>query len=259
MRKRTLCLFLLLLLCACATLPVLPPETPSAESLLQQINARWQALQGLKGLAQVRVSLPQKNFSTHEVFLVHRPAFLRMELLGPLGTPQFYLVTDGRDLKVYNPGENRYYHGQATADHLFAALPFIPLPLKPEEAVALLLGGLPVSNWETVSIGRDQQEPRWILDLTSASLGESQRLWIHPQSFQILRAELHRPGLSAHLTFSDFREIKGVLFPQRIQFTATEPQVQISIAYEEPELNPPWEEQMFQLPVPRGATVIPLK
>ncbi len=259
MRKRTLCLLLPVLLCACATVPVLPPETPSAESILQRLNDRQQALRGLKGLAQVKVSLAQRNFSTHELFLVHRPASLRMELLGPLGTPQFYLITDGRDLKIYNPGENRYYYGQATANHLFAALPFVPLPLTPEEAVALLLGGLPLKNWENVSIGRDQRESLWILHLSSASSGESQRLWIHPQSFQIMRADLNRPGLSAHLTFSDFREIEGFSFPQRIQFAAAEPQVQILIAYEEPELNPPWEEQMFQLPAPRGATVIPLK
>ncbi len=137
MRIWLLSLLFFLVISGCATLPLLPPETPSPEFLLHQIRTRLQTFEGLKGLAQVKVSAAEKSFQAQEVLFVRRPGWLRAESLGPLGTPQFYLVTDGRELSLYNPGENRYYWGWATAKHLSLAL---PLALEPEEVVSLLLG-----------------------------------------------------------------------------------------------------------------------
>ena len=257
MGKRVLFLLIVcLFFSACATLPVLPSQPPSPESLLEQVGARLRALQGLKGLAQVKVSSTEKNFRAPEVLFVQRPAFLRIESLGPLGTPQLYLVTDGHELSLYNPGENRYYLGQATASHLSSAL---PVSLEPEEVVAFLLGGLPLSDYEISSVRADREENLWILDLISTSRGERQSLWIHPQSFLILRAEFHRPGASYRLTFVDFHQIQGILFPERIHFTSLESRAEISVEYQEVELNPNWKEEDFHLPVPRGARVIPLE
>jgi outer membrane lipoprotein-sorting protein len=254
MRKWIFLLAVGLYLSGCATLPVLPPQPPPVEDLLKQVNARLQALQGLKGLALVKVSSTGKNFQAQEVLFVQRPALLRIESLGPLGTPQLYLATDGRELSLYDPGENRYYRGPATASHLSSALPVV---LEPEEAVALLLGGLPLIDHETSSLRADREKGLWILDLVSTSRGERQSLWVHPQSFQILRAEIHRSGLSRCLTFADFGQVQGLFFPKRIQLTSSEPRGQLSVEYQEVELNPAWEKQDFQLPVPRGAKVIP--
>jgi outer membrane lipoprotein-sorting protein len=257
MRKWVLFLFAACLqFIACATLPVLTPQPPSPESLLEQVGARLQSLQGLKGLAQVRVSSAEKNFQVQEVLIVHRPAFLRVESLGPLGTPQLYLVTDGHELSLYSPGGNRYYRGQATARHLSSAL---PVALDPEEVVAFLLGGVPLIDYETSSVRADREEGLWILELLSTSRGVRQSLWIHPQSFQILRVEFHGTGSSHRITFADFQEVQGLLFPKRIHFTSLESKAQISVEYQEVELNPDWKRQDFYLPVPRGAEVIPLE
>jgi len=256
MRKGIFLLAVGLYVSGCATLPVLPPQPPPAEDLLKQVDVRLQVPRGLKGLALVKVLSTGKNFQAQEVLFAQRPAFLRLESLGPLGTPQLYLVTDGRELSLYEPGENRYYHGPATASHLSSALPVL---LEPEEAVALLLGGLPLIDHETSSLRGDREKGLWILDLVSIARGESQSLWVHPQSFQILRAESHRAGSSRCLIFSDFESVQGISFPKRIQLTSSEPKGQISVEYQEVELNPGWKKEDFQLPVPRGARVIPLE
>lgn len=260
MGTRNVLLLLFLLACtACATVPVLPPQTPESEEILSRISSRSEALRGMKALGQVHVSLGEKNFNVSEVFLAFRPAFLRMEALSPFGTPQLFLVADGPDLSVYNPGENRFYHGRASADHLSSMLPFIPVALAPEEVISFLLGGVPEQPGGKVSIGRDESESLWIVDRVSDSGLERQRLWVEPRSFLISRAEFHRPGLSARLSFSDFRESDGIPFPYHIQFSATDPDIRISIKYEDLEINPPLRSQDFKLPVPRGAEVIPLK
>ncbi|RPJ41380.1 MAG: hypothetical protein EHM27_06205, partial [Deltaproteobacteria bacterium] len=112
MRKRGPFLFLFLLWCtSCATLPREPSPAPIPEELIARLRAHSQTLQGLKGLAHVRVSAPGKNFTTQEVIFARRPGFLRLETLSPLGTPLFYFATNGQDLSMYHPGENRYYKG----------------------------------------------------------------------------------------------------------------------------------------------------
>ena len=256
MRIWLLSLLLCLPTIGCATLPVLPSETPPPEFLLNQIKTRLQTFEGLKGLAQVKVSAAGKSFQAQQVLFARRPGWLRAESLGPLGTPQFYLVTDGRELSLYNPGENRYYRGRAKANYLSLAL---PLALEPEEIVSLLLGVPLLIDYDVASLRRYEEEGLWTLELAFTSRQERQILWIHPISLHILRAEFYRPALSQRLIFEDFHPTQGFLFPHKIQFTSFEPAARLAVEYLEVELNPRWTLQDFQLAVPQGATVIPLQ
>ena len=241
---------------ACATLPVLPPEIPPAEEILRQVDARQEAVQGLKGLAQVKVSSPEKTFNVQQVLFARRPALLRVESLSLLGTPVLYMVTDGRKLNLYQPGENRYYQG--TTFQASSLSPALPPELNPEEVVSFLLGGGPRRDYEKISIRADRKKGLWVLDLLSPSRGESQTLWVHPQAFHILRAEYNRPRFSHRVDYADFRQTNGILFPHRLLLTSVDPQTKISVEFQEMELNPDWEGQDFLLPVPRGATVLSL-
>jgi len=218
------------------------------------MDAREQLLKGLKGLVQIRFSSPEKKFIGQQVLLVRRPGYLRVESLSPLGNPIFYLVTDGSEMTLYDPGENRYYHGPFTATSLSSSL---PVDLNPEEIVAFLLGGLPRKAYEKLSVRAEPKEGLWVMDLVSPSRTERQTLWVHPQTLHILRAEFHRPGVSYHLAFSDFRRLQGVMFPRHMQLTSPPKKLQISMEFQETELNPEWNAQDFHLSVPKGATVIP--
>jgi outer membrane lipoprotein-sorting protein len=245
------------LLSACATLPILPPETRPPEEILQEVSARRRALQGLKGLAQVKVSSEGKSVKSQQVLFARRPGFLRVESLSPLGTPLLYVVTDGKTLRLYHPGENRYYQGSYRGSSPSLGL---PPDLTPEEVVAFLLGGLPPGEYEKASSWADRKEGLWVLDLLSPSRGESQILWVHPEHFSILRGEFNSPRFSYRVSFGDFRQTNGILFPRNMVLTSADPPTRISVEFQELELNPPhWQDQDFLLPVPRGAEVHPLR
>jgi len=244
-----------LLFSACATVPILPPETPPAEEILRQVDAWQEALQGLKGLAHVKVSSAERSWSVQQVLFARRPTLLRTESLSPLGTPILYMVTDGQKLDLYQPGENRYYQGTFQAGSHSLAL---PPELAPEEVVSFLLGGLPRRDYEKISIRAEAKEGLWVLDLFSSSREESQTLWVLPQPFHVLRAEFHRPRFSYRVAYANFRLNKGILFPQRMRLTSADPQTRVSVEFQEMEINPDWGAQDFLLPIPRGATVLSL-
>jgi hypothetical protein len=257
MRKRGFIPFLFLLLgCgSCATFPVSPPPPPP-EELLVRIQARSQNLLGLKGLAYVQVSAPGKSFRVQEVILARRPADLRLESLSPLGNPQFYLATDGRELNLYNPGENRYYRGRTNARY-FSSL--LPLPLDPEEIVTLLLGSFPILPHSGSSVHFEPQENLWILELNDSSREAVQTLGVEPQSGQVSYTEYRLRGVTRRLSFGDFRVLSNLSFPYQIHFEAPESKTKLRVEYTDAEINPVWERGDFHLPVPRGAQIIPLE
>jgi len=223
--------------------------------LLSRIQKRFQDLQGLRGLAHVRFSSPGKSFRLQEVILARRPAFMRLETLSPLGNPQFYLVTDGRDLSMYNPGENRYYRGRTDARY-FSSL--LPLPLDPEEIVSLLLGGFPILPHEEASVRFDPQENLWILDLSDPQ-GTTQTLGVEPQSGQVFYMEYRLKGVTRRLSFEDFRASASHSFPYRILFDSPESRTHLTVEYTDVEINPAWTDEDFHLSVPRGAQILPLE
>jgi hypothetical protein len=244
------------LLTACATVPKPPPPPPSPNDLLHEIGLRRNFFQGLKGLAWVRVDSPQDRLHVQEALLVQRPGLLRMETLGPLGTPQLYLLTDGREVTLYHPGENRYFRGPYDAHSL--PLPFaLPFHLKSEEIVSFLLGISPSLNPVQTSVVPDLQEGLWILTLASAGEEIQQTLWIHPQSLAILRGKVHRPGISYEFAFADFRTVNGRAFPHKLSLAAPAAEIRIGVEYGEIEINPSWKATDFILPPPRGARIVP--
>jgi len=240
---------------ACATVPILPPETPDPQELFRRVQDRGQQIQGLKSLARVKVSAPGRNYSGPEILWARRPSFLRLESLGPLGTPQLYMTTDDQGVRVYIPAENRYYHGPTQGRLLSMALPILlPVP----DMVSILLGDVPWPREEGKAVvRRDEEGARWVLELLFPFRDERHTLWVHPRTFLVFQAQIERPGLSYHLTFQDFRASQGLWFPQQIQWIIPEQKIHLTAIFEEVELNPVWEGEDFILPVPRGATVVP--
>jgi hypothetical protein len=257
MRVRRFLPFLLLLGCAsCAALPREPLPAPAPEELLLRFRARAQAVQGLKGLAHVRVSAPGKNFFTPEVIFARRPGFLRLEILSPLGTPLFYFTTDGEDLFLYHPGENRYSRGPARANRFPEVL---PAGLEPQEVVSFLLGGFPLLPYEDFSVRFNREDGLWRLELGDPLGAGPQVLKVDPQTREVFSAEYLRDGVARRLSFEDYRTVAGVSFPHRIHFQSPAAKTRLTVEYDEIALNPDWEEQDFRLPIPRGARVVPLE
>jgi outer membrane biogenesis lipoprotein LolB len=240
---------------SCATLPTPPEGMPDPQALLARLRDRGQRIQGLKGLARVKILAPGKNYYGSEVLWVYRPSSLRLESLGPMGTPQLYLTTDGREARLYSPGENRFYAGPVT-DRLLASV--LPLSFPLEDFISVLLGDVPGHHEEgRVFARRDEGEGQWIFEMDFPSRREIQTLWVEPTTLRVKKAQIRSSRLSYEVIFGDFRVGQGLDFPWQIQLTVPEQNLQMTAGFEEIELNPRWEGGEFSLPIPRGAKVIP--
>lgn len=245
---------LLFSLASCLPPRLLPPEKPDPKFLLDQLRIRAQKISGLKGWARVLITKQAKSLTSEHILFLRRPAWLRAESLSPLGTPQFYLVTDGAEMKIYHPGENKYYWGPANSQHISNLL---PCSLSLAEMVSLFLGSPPLIVHDTATVYKSKSEYLWILELQHSSSNSRQLLWIEPADLLIRQVELYAEELIYQMTFKEFQQIHNEIFPHIIQYVSSNNKVQVE--YKEIFLNPLWEKDDFHLPIPRGAKIIYLE
>lgn len=247
-------LSLLFFLASCLPPRLLPPEKPDPKFLLDQLRIRAHKISGLKGWARVLITKQAQSLTSDHILFLRRPAWLRAETLSPLGTPQFYFVTDGGEMKIYHPGENKYYWGPANSQHISNLL---PCSLSLVEMVSLFLGNPPLIVHDTATVYKSKSEYLWILELQHSSSNRRQLLWIDPADLLIRQVELYAEELIYQMTFKEFQQIHKEIFPHIIQFVSANNKVQVE--YKEIFLNPPWEKNDFHLPIPRGAKIIYLE
>jgi len=96
----------------------------------------------LRGIALF--SLEQSSGGRHShrfAMAVSHPSGLRLESVPSFGIPVFFLSLSGGSFKVYVPGNNRFYFGDATRDNICS---FLNIPLGAEEITSLLTGMPPM-------------------------------------------------------------------------------------------------------------------
>ncbi|MEE8319742.1 MAG: hypothetical protein V3R44_03540 [bacterium] len=112
------------------------------EPFVKTLTAREAAPEGLISTLDVRYRGEAGRYSG-EVFLVlARQSKLRLEVPGSMGSTFLVMVSDGRKVWIYYPGEGSAYMTSVGGESLAPYLPF-PLPLDPAWIPDLIMGLIP--------------------------------------------------------------------------------------------------------------------
>src|SRR4051794_22885938 len=186
--------------------PITDPK--ALEKLIQQAEERVIAV---KGESKIKVESPQGNGVVTLFIALQRPGLVHLESLDFFGRPQAVLVSDGKRFGLYQSQEGKYYQGPASAQNLSR---FLPVVLPPEELVALMLGQTPRIPAEAKTLKRDEQKGRYELALINGPV--TQTLSIDPKRLRVVESRVR--GVNAYdLTFEDFDEAGGGLYPRKVQ------------------------------------------
>lgn len=254
LRLTLLCLLSLVYACAPLTPPQegwLPAPPGQGEKLLAEWTARAGSFQALQGLAKVKVTTPEQTSGGTQVVIVRRPGRLRAETLSPFGTPLLLLATDGVDLGVSVPSQNRFYFGKANADNIGR---FIRLPIRPVDLVNTLLYNSPVWSFDELTAWQ-RPDGGWLLKLTSPA--RHQELVFDARKRLVELRYFYAKKLMARVAYSDFLD-QPRPFPQRIDMELIEPGISASLNFSELELDTQPKLSLFRLEPPPGAERINL-
>ena len=245
----------LLVLSGCATLPVSQPETLAAGETGHTLLAEWlqhsAQPQSVQGVAKVRVQTPQRTLNGTQVIVAGAPDQLRAETLSPFGTPLLVLAANGTQLAVLLPGDNLFYHGQATPENLGR---FTRLPLRLADLVGILLSRPPLLTYQQLDAFA-LAEGGWRIELAA---GQRRQLLHFDAALRLVEVHYLTAGvLQLQLVYGDYAE-SGDNLPRRIELKLPLQQTQASLLFNELEADRQLLPALFTLEPPPGATIIGL-
>ena len=213
----------------------------------ERLLAGWTAQAGqyrsLQGLAKVRVKTPQGSKSGAQVIIARSPDKLRAETLSPFGTTMLLLATDGSDLGVLVPSQNRFYFGQADAENIGR---FTKVPVRPDDLVDALLYNSPILSGGKVTAFR-LPDGGWLLELSSWGRRQELVFDLRRRLTQVRYFDGRDPVLT--VTYGDFPD-DGPVFPRRIALELFRYGVEASMEFSELELNLDPRSDQFRLEPP---------
>ncbi len=183
------------------------------------------------------------------VLVAEKERSFRFETLSPFGQPISVMTSDGERLWLLSEG--RLQEGPALPEYIARLL---PLPLRPEEIVDTLLGGVPVSSrFKPEKVTPDGDN--YLLDLRGGG-GNRARLIVAGDRKQIKGLKLYYGGQKADLEVSFESWLtpadKGPPMPERIRVLAPAQKMDVRIKLKEVETNVTLDPKLFRLEAPEG-------
>ena len=247
----------------CATeTPTLPPAAPSEVSsqpgnsklvhdLTQKVAERDRALDSLQTEAIMEYSAPDKHPPrVREQITARRPDSLRVEAMSALSVA-LILVTNGKQLTIFQPSDNKLVYAPATAATLNQ---FIQIPMQPADAVTLLLGIAPDSSAlaqrapDSIASEGEMTVAQW-----SGPKSTRRELGFKDDQLAMVRLRATTGAVEYEVRYSDYHDIGGLMFPYSVDATFPVAQSRVVVRYKRPIINGDIPVSAFILSPPSGA------
>lgn len=224
--------------------PILDPHV-----ILDVLQERYARVQSLRSEGRLSVESPEGSGSLRIALEVAKPGCAYLETADFLGNPRGTFATDGEEFVFFEPGENVFYAGSASARLLGR---FLPVELGPEELVALLLGQPPLLEGDEVRL---EVEPEGVyrLDLRRGSI--RQRVRVGTRDLRLISVETRgRPAVD--LRALEHRIVEPDLpLPAALELHERRSGTTVRIRLGDPAWNVETDDSLFRLRPPPGARV----
>lgn len=250
-----------LILCGCPKPPVEQPvdarPLPEAKAALEMLEEASAARKSMRAEGRLTYFGDQGRVRLNVVQVVERPARFRFETLTPFGQPIDVMTSDGDRLWLLS--KQKLHEGPATPENISRLL---PLPLRAEEVVSIMLGGAPVTSRFSPKSLRWADDPQdfWVLSLENES-GERGELLIDPKEKRVVKATLgnNPEAPRMKLAFDDFEPLSsGGSFPRAIHLELPGQKLDINIKLKEVEVNVELAPTLFVIEPPPGVVPEPM-
>ena len=230
-------------------LPPPPAPLPSAQELLARLDARRQAITGLRGLAKVSYRDAHEKGSATQAVALAAPDRFRLELFSLLGVAAIH-TCDGQRLAAYFPRDRVLYRGVASP---FNIARLTQVLLSAREITRLLMGLPPFPLEGTGAPVRREPAGAYRLDFRRAD-GSLITLRFDPETLRLTGWAVRDAAgtLQAQGELGDYRQVQGIFFPFSISLSDAQGAQQVALAYQEVSVGPAPSAALFRLDLPAG-------
>ena len=246
---------------ACLYVPPVPePETPipgwneskyQVGKMVAALAERDRRLASMQTPAVMEYAAGAQHVKAKENLVVKRPGDLRVEAMAPFGVA-LLLAAQGSELAIFEPGQNRFMRGQATADTLYR---YVRIPMAPTDAVALLMGLAPPGFPLGASIDSVANTGTMLVASYGNLASGTRELGFTGGNLAMARETGADGRINYEVRYSDYHDIGGVMFPYVVDAIFPASGSRVTFRYLRPIVNEVIPDSTFVLtPVP-GATV----
>jgi hypothetical protein len=258
--RNFLCLALAALLFSAGCRTLFPPPQPpvavvSQDNLLAVLKARQEKIKSFRAKGRITYLSPQQNYSGTALLSGQLPTSLKVDVLDFLGRTILSFATDGAEVKVLSPRENKLFQGPATPRNLAA---FIPPTVSLPQALRLLLGALPLSQGPPQNFTYEAATGRYRLEWRQGN-AITERLWVAAEGLYPVQEEWYggapEPLFTAEL--ANFGALAPDL-PEKVTLKTSTPKMEMRLVYHDLNFNPPLTPASLTLTAPPGVVLVPL-
>ena len=230
----------------------------SSQKILREFKEEENTFTCLKGIAKIRVESPKEKFSVKEIIIAKRPQCLRLETLNPLGQPLFFIVTDGKELSLFSPSENKFYRGVASRKNVSL---FFHVNLGLEETVSIILGKVPLIDYDAERAECQMEGDFYVLKLSTRDKKFKQIIKVRHSDQKVVESDTYMQGegLVRTTKFRRYEKAGETFFPREITVVLPRDETRVKINYKEIELFSEIDQDQFRLIAPQGVEVLPLE
>jgi hypothetical protein len=251
-------------LAACRTAGGVSPATgvtagaplPSALEVLASLRAGAARRRSVQAEGTVTYFGARGRVRGRAVIVARRPGSFRVETLSPLEQPVEVICSDGAQLHVLSGDVLRV--GPATPEEVYKV---IPLPMRSEEVVDTLIGGVPTSERFAPARVSRGEDGRLVLGLDGPA-GERVELTVDPSRRVVERSRLLGPdgALRVEVQFDGFEpaEDAGPPLPRSIVARMPGADLDLRIRLSEVVVDGAVDDALFRLEPRPGEAPLPL-
>jgi outer membrane biogenesis lipoprotein LolB len=232
-----------------------PTAKLSPEQIVSQLKARQGQLTSFAARGRVTLVSPEQNATGTAIIKGKLPETLRVDLKDPLGRSVLSFYTDGQQVEILFPRENKLLTGPATPTNLAA---FIPAGVRLPQALRLMVGDLPLSQGKPARL--NQESDMYVLEWQAPDGSLQERLWVSAGPVQPVKDEWYGPGgtLIFSAEMSEYGKV-AVDRPAHIKLVTTTPRVELLLTYKDFTPNATLTPADLAVPRPPGVVVQHLK
>lgn len=219
---------------------------PSTQNVLLSISNAVSKTDTLIAGARINLVTPQGYFPLRAALIIKKPSYLRLELLPPIGPPDFFLAATPQYMKILLPGKGEFYLGEPDGHNLSRFLPWV---INIEDIVAIFTCTYPPLNGD-VAYQRYLEKNNLRIEMKAES-GVTQTVWIEPAGrLSKLERFDENSKLLYTVSFSDYKE--GNPIAGRIDVSMADGITSIDLKYSDLKIEKANDLSIFDLPVPAG-------
>jgi hypothetical protein len=243
-------LLLAAMLGGCVKQQIIPPDAVT-ERILAAVSNTIQENQLFCAIAEIDIVSSQGNYPLKAVVIARKPAYLRLELLPVIGTPDFILTTNLQEMKILLPSKNELYQGKPTDVNLAH---FLPWKSGINEIVMILLGSYPLLSGEPVSYQSSRAEKIMQIEMKSP-MGSSQMLTVDEEKHLVKVVRYNELGREFYtVRYEDYdtgRPIAG-----KISVSMADGTTSITVKYSDLKVEKATDLSIFDILLPAGYKTI---